>query len=1216
MTSPSDQRVSAERARPHSSLQPPVDARTVPNQVASGLRSLALDPPVPASPLALDPASPAVSSTGPQELPPSMLSCFVATVPTAAGMGAAMIWSTADGSGRYGEWSTFLGPANRDAAELFVAHRAALKAHELGMELALFTDCDFVVGVGNLGWRSPRFVRLVRLLRCSLLPLKNLRHFVLERVTASTRGRALRERVKSLAQGVSSMNGAPLDIDFAQALLPADTTEVPAPPGPGPHLQAPPESLPVHVGVHVWLDGRTPLEKVSQEIDSAYAETLRWRTNQFRLPSGAAAARYVRATSTLVAAMTNRSPMQTIAAKALQVLPHLVLQRTHRRMSRQDCVAAMSVKLDQWDHGDILLMLQTAAKLQRAAPSWPAATDARAFGDRMRAGHLQHALSMLEDTGADGASRRLPLSTHVAALLREKYPPPATPLEEAYLSGAVPRPDPSVFTAIHADSIRAAAARAQGSAGPSGVNAKAFCRMLHSYGRDSEELCSALAALARTLCTTLLPLDTIQPFVAARAVALAKSSSAQDLNPETCENLRPLSISQIHCRVICSAIHTALKPEVSQALGTLNLAGGQPGGSEAVIQGLSRIAEEPDFQALLIFDGTNSYQLLNRKTGLHNIRYTQPSMATALLNLHQTGILLCLEGQQPFQACEGTLQGLPLATDWYCLAMQPLFQRLLRDHPSVKGVLFADNGYVSGPPTALMDFYLELSRIGPSYGFVPKPKDTRVLTMPLQLAATRSAFQAFPSATVLDITDSGLPVLGAFLTKSAAARATFVETKVASFDRQLDALARFAHTEPHAAHAAFTHGLSARWNPVQRLLPDCGPAFLPLQNTITTRLIPALLTDAQLSQSPLLHRILSLGCSAGGLDLVNPVANAPGNFSASAAANRNTVLRIATPQHDIPLSLPELRADRSRARVIRAEQRKIMAAQLKIQISQELPHVQCVLDDIASSPGSSAWLQSLPLVEHGFYLSAQEFTDATCLRYLGVPPGLPARCDCAPQPDFSLAHSQMCPFGGMVVRRHDVTVECLAADMRAAGCTEVLTSKDIVLVPTNGERFTPATAVGDKAKPDIRCYNFWSRNSLSYFEVKIVHPFATSNRALSLAEIFAAEESFKFDKYEQRIRYLEPGGSSLTPLVWSTTGIASPKANMVVKVLASKLSSAARQNANFSTTLALLRCRIGFGLVKASCRGLRGHGHSAGPYQVDHAVSAVAIAAEAMLPVD
>ena len=70
--------------------------------------------------------------------------------------------------------------------------------------------------------------------------------------------------------------------------------------------------------------------------------------------------------------------------------------------------------------------------------------------------------------------------------------------------------------------IRAAALRTSGAAGPSGIDAHGWRRLCSSFRSASDELCSALAILARRLCSTFVDPVIISPLMACRLIALDK----------------------------------------------------------------------------------------------------------------------------------------------------------------------------------------------------------------------------------------------------------------------------------------------------------------------------------------------------------------------------------------------------------------------------------------------------------------------------------------------------------------------------------------------------------------------------------------------------------------------------------------------------------------------------------------------------------------------
>jgi hypothetical protein len=71
------------------------------------------------------------------------------------------------------------------------------------------------------------------------------------------------------------------------------------------------------------------------------------------------------------------------------------------------------------------------------------------------------------------------------------------------MTGPKPYFDPIVFGNIDESSIAKAATRTKGAAGPSGLDADGWRRILISknYGKDGKDLRTALARMTHTLCT-------------------------------------------------------------------------------------------------------------------------------------------------------------------------------------------------------------------------------------------------------------------------------------------------------------------------------------------------------------------------------------------------------------------------------------------------------------------------------------------------------------------------------------------------------------------------------------------------------------------------------------------------------------------------------------------------------------------------------------------
>lgn len=76
----------------------------------------------------------------------------------------------------------------------------------------------------------------------------------------------------------------------------------------------------------------------------------------------------------------------------------------------------------------------------------------------------------------------------------------------------------------------------------------------------------------------------------------------------------------------------------------------------------------------------------------------------------------------------------------------------------------------------------------------------------------------------------------------------FVQRKVEGWVREVEKLSNFAATQPHAAYAAFTHGLMLRWNYLLRVIDwetlSSAELLQPLESAIQSQFIPAITGQA------------------------------------------------------------------------------------------------------------------------------------------------------------------------------------------------------------------------------------------------------------------------------------------------------------------------------------------------------------------------------------
>ena len=107
---------------------------------------------------------------------------------------------------------------------------------------------------------------------------------------------------------------------------------------------------------------------------------------------------------------------------------------------------------------------------------------------------------------------------------------------------------------------------------------------------------------------------------------------------------------------------------------------------------------------------------------------------------------------------------------------------------------------------------------------------------------------------------------------------------------------------------------------------------------------------------------------------------------------------------------------------------------------------------ISTKKGVSNWLTILPITEHGFELSKQQFWDSVRLRYGWEIANLPIFCPCGSKLDIQ--HSIICKKGGFVSIRDNYL-----RDLTARVVSEICKDTDIgpKLLPLSGEQLNRRT---------------------------------------------------------------------------------------------------------------------------------------------------------------
>ena len=129
----------------------------------------------------------------------------------------------------------------------------------------------------------------------------------------------------------------------------------------------------------------------------------------------------------------------------------------------------------------------------------------------------------------------------------------------------------------------------------------------------------------------------------------------------------------------------------------------------------------------------------------------------------------------------------------------------------------------------------KLVELGPGFGYYVNASKAWLITKEAHHQKSSEAF----SGTGMKVTSCGTSYLGSSI-GSRAFIELFVEEKVKLLSVELDILACFAKTQPHAAYFTFTHGLTSFWSYLTRTMPEIGHLLQPLEDIIRMKLIPVL----------------------------------------------------------------------------------------------------------------------------------------------------------------------------------------------------------------------------------------------------------------------------------------------------------------------------------------------------------------------------------------
>ena len=733
-------------------------------------------------------------------------------------------------------------------------------------------------------------------------------------------------------------------------------------------------------------------------ILSAYEKVVTWRRNVFNVPFGAHGNAFVDVLAGLIQAFADGNKQRGICWKAVCVACHLLLQKPNGEGSAANHARHLQRRLTLWEEDKIEELVDEAECIQSHLPHSLKSSGRRRkvdgpsdtlFSKLVFEGKLNSAIRHLSEE----PSGILSMDDHpvpgsektVREVLLEKHPESKQPPPSVLSKEEPPPVNPILFEQLTPKLLKEVGRRASGSAGPSGLDAEAWKRMMTCFKKSSDRLCAALAAAAKCLCVEDLSSEDLSAFTAARLIPLNKKPG-----------VRPIAVGEVFRRIICKAIMKVIERDILCATAPFQVCVGVPSACEAAVHALDKLFENSSVEGVLLVDASNAFNALNRSAALHNVPRVCPAMGKVFTNTYSSPSRLFVTGGGEILSREGTCQGDPLAMAIYAVAITPMIQHLSATCPAIKQCWYADDDGASGSLEKLHHYWMELNEIGPGYGYFPHAVKTILLTKGDLQDKARELF----SDTGVTIRTEGCRYLGGAL-GSDDFRRSYMESMVDKWCTELLALARIAESQPHAAFTAFTKGLSSRWTYHLRSTACPAEVFSVLDSVINESLLPALTGRDFRSDEPV-RSLIALPARMGGLaipvigdiahdeytsskkitePLVNMIASVTSGETAAQDLEASPVLQeaspvlhatspviqVASPVFEVPSPvlpaispvLQTVSESRRRKREERSRKNERQTAQLSL-VQGDLSDKQQLLTNIAMEKGVSSWLTATP----------------------------------------------------------------------------------------------------------------------------------------------------------------------------------------------------------------------------------------------------------------
>ena len=165
---------------------------------------------------------------------------------------------------------------------------------------------------------------------------------------------------------------------------------------------------------------------------------------------------------------------------------------------------------------------------------------------------------------------------------------------------------------------------------------KILCNSI--FGSASDDLCHAIALLARMLCSEeLVDPKSIEGLVACQLILLDKSPA-----------IRSIGVDEVILRV--------LKSDILNITGYKQLCVGLESGCKVAVHAVVDLFEVDRTHRFIQIDASNAFNSMNRTLLLHNVKILCPEIATCINNCYVKPSRLLITGGKEISSNKGTTQ--------------------------------------------------------------------------------------------------------------------------------------------------------------------------------------------------------------------------------------------------------------------------------------------------------------------------------------------------------------------------------------------------------------------------------------------------------------------------------------------------------------------------------------------------------------------------------